>query len=157
MPILIFAQLMVIISNSIQFAKAGDVANNVALCYFASFFGIAGAYPIIPGINAWMINNLAGDMKRAIGIAFMLAVGSTGGLIGTNIFLNNEAPRYPTGFGVSLAVGVSGLFTSLGLEFAYYMENKNKASMTEEEVRAKYTNEELEKMGDKSPLFKYCY
>lgn len=27
--------------------------------------------------------------------------------------------------------------------------------MTEEEIRAKYTDEELEKMGDRSPLFKY--
>lgn len=33
--------------------------------------------------------------------------------------------------------------------------NKKNEKFTEDEVRAMYTEEELEKMGDKSPLFKY--
>jgi hypothetical protein len=36
------------------------------------------------------------------------------------------------------------------------MKNKKKAEMSEIEVRARYTEEELESMGEKSPLFKYA-
>jgi hypothetical protein len=39
------------------------------------------------------------------------------------------------------------------LELSYKWGNSRKARMTEEEVRAKYTDEELLDMGDKSPLF----
>jgi hypothetical protein len=47
------------------------------------------------------------------------------------------------------------MLCSLLLELSYKWGNAKKARLTEEEVRAKYTEDELLKMGDKSPLFKY--
>ena len=35
--------------------------------------------------------------------------------------------------------------------------NAKRAAISEEEVRAKYTEEELVEMGDESPLFRYSY
>jgi hypothetical protein len=75
--------------------------------------------------------------------------------MGSYIFRNKEAPVYATGFGLSLALGASGVAAAFAAEFAYKMGNAKKARMTEEEVHATYTQDELLKMGEKNPLFKY--
>lgn len=90
-----------------------------------------------------------------MGIAFMIAVGNLGGLPGSFIFLSKESPRYPTGFGTSLAFAAAGIVSALLLEFFYWSHNKKYEHTTEEEIREKYTDEQLDKLGNKSPLFKY--
>jgi hypothetical protein len=71
------------------------------------------------------------------------------------MYLDKEAPRYQTGFGLSLAFGASGMLVALLLELSYKWGNKTKAKLSEEDIRSRYTEEELLKLGDKSPLFKY--
>ncbi len=92
-----------------------------------------------------------------MGIAFMISIGNCGGLPGSFIYLDSEAPKYPTGFGSSLSFASAGLVSALVLEFLYWSHNKRYAQMTEEEAKAKFGEAKLEKMGDKSPLFKYAY
>jgi hypothetical protein len=43
----------------------------------------------------------------------------------------------------------------LVLEFVYKRINAKRAAMTIEEIHSKYTEQELEDMGDRSPLFRY--
>jgi hypothetical protein len=112
-------------------------------------------YPIAPACNTWNFLNLSGIMRRTIGIGYLLTIGNMGGIIGSFIFIESESPRYPTGFGSSFAFASAGIVGALTLELLLYRINKRDAEMTEEAVREKYTDEELEKMGDKSPLFKY--
>jgi hypothetical protein len=148
---------LLIIAYSILFAKAVNIEENVALCYFCIFLACIGIYPILPGVNAWTINNLAGAEKRAMGIAFMIAVGNCGGLPGSFIYLDRESPKYPTGFGGSLSFAAAGLLVAFLLEFIYWSHNKRDAGVTEEEAIGMYGEGKLEKMGDKSPLFRYSY
>lgn len=155
MPVIAVSQACIVISNAIQLRYAGSIQSNIAISYFAVFLSTLGIYPIPPGVNAWTINNLAGPMKRTMGIAFMLTICNIGGIIGSFIFLEREAPNYPTGFGSSLAFASAGLASTMILFFSYRYLNTKKARFTEEEVRTTYTEEELEAMGDKSPLFKY--
>ncbi|GAB7364040.1 hypothetical protein MBLNU230_g4597t1 [Neophaeotheca triangularis] len=155
MPFIVGSQSLLIVAYAILFSKAGDITNNVAVCYFAVFLACAGVYPIMPGCNAWTINNLAGPQKRAMGIAFMICVGNCGGIVGSYIFIDSEKPKYPTGFGSSLSFAAAGIICALTLEALYWNMNRRNAKFTEEEIRDKYTEEELEKMGDRSPLFTY--
>lgn len=111
-------------------------------------------YPIAPGCNTWNFINLAGLIRRTIGIGYLLTIGNTGGIIGSFIFIKSESPRYPTGFGCSFGFASAGVVGALTLELALWTINKRNAKMTEAEIRERYTDEELEKMGDKSPLFK---
>lgn len=83
-------------------------------------------------------------------------MGNAGGVIGSFIYKENEAPKYPTGYGTSLAFAAAGIVAALVLEISLYTINKRNARLAEEEVRAKYTNEELRAMGDRSPLYKYA-
>lgn len=67
MPFIVSAQTLLIVAYAILFAKAEAIKDNVALCYFAVHVACVGIYPILPGCNAWTINNLAGPEKRAVG------------------------------------------------------------------------------------------
>jgi hypothetical protein len=51
---------------------------------------------------------------------------------------------------------LAGVVAVLLLETLLKRGNAKKAKMTEEEVRQRYTDEDLIRMGEKSPLFKYA-
>ena len=155
MPFIVASQSILVVAYSVLFVFAPNIATNVPLCYTMVFFACIVVYPILPGCNAWTINNLANAEKRAMGIAFMICIGNLGGLPGSFIFLQRESPQYPTGFGTSLAFAAAGIVSALSLEYFYWSHNKNYENITEEEVKEKYTDEELDKLGNKSPLFKY--
>lgn len=154
MPIIVMGQCLVIIAFSILFSLAEDIQDNIAACYFGVVLACIGLYPIIPGTNAWTANNLA-PRKQGMGIAFILCIGNTGGLVGSFIYLEREAPKYPTGFGSSFGFAAAGMVASLILELRFWYVNRRNARMTREEIDQKYTAEELQQMGDRSPLFKY--
>lgn len=155
MPFIIPAQLLVVISFIILFIKSDKIADNIGACYFAIFLACVGFYPINPGGNAWTLANLAGPTKRAVGIAYMLGMGNIGGIIGSYIYIDKEKPKYPTGFGSSFAFAGLGIVSCLLLELGFWSINRKRDKLTEAEVREKYTDEELERMGDRSPLFRY--
>ncbi|KAF1849091.1 MFS general substrate transporter [Cucurbitaria berberidis CBS 394.84] len=155
MPFIAGAQALLIIAYAILFAKAEAIKDNVALCYFAVHVACVGIYPILPGCNAWTINNLAGPEKRAVGIATMICIGNLGGIVGSFIYQERESPRYPTGFGTSLSFAAAGMLCAFTLEYLFWKINSKNAEKTEDEWRAIYTEGQLEKMGDRSPLFKY--
>lgn len=113
-------------------------------------------YPILPGVNAWNVANTPDPAKRSVSIGLLVCFGNVGGLIGSYIYLDREAPRYPTGYGTSLAFALAGVIAATLLEFLLKRENAKRAQMTEEEIRETYTDEELDRMGDKSPLFKFA-
>lgn len=70
--------------------------------------------------------------------------------------MDREAPQYPTGYGTSLGMAGAGIIAATVLEFVFIYKNKRNERMTEDEIRSKYTEEELAAMGDRSPLFRYA-
>ncbi|KAB8279147.1 major facilitator superfamily domain-containing protein [Aspergillus minisclerotigenes] len=155
MPFIIIPQLLQVVAFSILFTKAADIRDNIALCYFGVCLACFGMYPILPGVNAWNVSNLPNPTKRAIGIGYLVCMGNAGGIIGSFIYQEKEAPRYPTGYGNSFAFASAGLVACLVLEFCLFRLNKQKAQLSDAEIRDRYTDEELNEMGEKSPLFKY--
>lgn len=153
-PILLF-QGLVIIAMAVLFRYASNIDTQVALCYSMVVLACIGVYPIVPGVNAWTINNLAGPEKRSMGIAFVVTMTNIGGFVGSWIFLDNEAPEYPTGFGTSLAFAAAGMGAALLVEYLYMRHNKRWEDVSREHIESTYTPEQLDKMGDRSPLFRY--
>jgi hypothetical protein len=125
------------------------------LTYFLLFFIPAGIYPALIGILSLVSNNLAGSWKRAVGMALLISIGNFGGAIGSNIFLEDQKPDYWLGYGFCLGIIVAAIFCTFVLRWAYGGINKKRDKMTEEEIREKYTDEELEGLGDKSPYYRY--
>ena len=77
-----------------------------------------------------------------------ISLANAGGLVGSNIFLVEEEPRYWTGYGVSLALVTIAIASTFVLRFTYKRINAKRDAMTEEEIRAKYTEQELLDLGD---------
>lgn len=79
--------------------------------------------------------------------------------MGSNIYLAREAPKYTTGFSASLAMCCTAILMTLVLRWAYAKENRKRdeliAEHGEEAIRARYSEQELLLMGDKSPFFRY--
>ncbi len=62
-----------------------------------------------------------------------------GGAIGSNIFLAQQAPHYWLGYGLALGMVTAAIASTFVLRIAYGMLNKKRDQMSEEEIRAKYT------------------
>ncbi|KAL2816721.1 major facilitator superfamily domain-containing protein [Aspergillus granulosus] len=155
MPFIVVPQVAQVIAFSILFTHAAEIEDNIALCYFGVCLACFGMYPILPGVNAWNVSNTPNPTKRAIGIGYLICMGNVGGLIGSFIYKEDEAPRYVTGYGNSFAFASAGIVGCLVLELVLFKLNKTKASLSEDEIRAMYTDSELDEMEERSPLFKY--
>lgn len=154
MPFVVIPMLIVTIAYSILFSLDGALDTKRGVAYFGVVFAVVGIYPIQAAAASWNANNIAPETRRAIGIAMMNCVGNVGGIVGSFMYLESEKPKYPTGFGLSLAFGASGAIVAVLLEVSYKHANARKAKIAEE-AKTKYTEEELFDMGDKSPLFKH--
>lgn len=155
MPPILFFQALIVISMAVLFRYAPEIADQTALCYSMVVLACIGMYPIVPGCNAWTVNNLAGPEKRAFGVGFLITMTNVGGFIGSWIFVGNEAPEYPTGFGTCIAFAALGMCAASLVEYLYSRHNKKWEGVSREEVERMFSPEQLEKMGDRSPLFKY--
>ncbi|KAL1954411.1 hypothetical protein VTO42DRAFT_1181 [Malbranchea cinnamomea] len=129
------------------------------LTYGFLFVVAAGLYSPFTSIVSLIGNNLAPSSKRAVGMALLISVGNWGGIAGSNIYLARQAPKYPVGFGVSLAISVIAVIVAYILRISYRRINVERDRLLAEEgeatIRAKYTEQELLDMGDLSPFFRY--
>ena len=127
--------------------------------YFFLFLVAAGLYCPFTAVVTLVANNIAPSSKRSVGMALLISVGNLGGICGSNIYFAAEAPKYPTGFGVSLAICALGIIAAWILRKAYQKENKKRDDFLESEgedaIRAKYSEQELLDLGDLSPFYRY--
>ncbi|KAK6196939.1 HIR complex subunit [Pestalotiopsis sp. IQ-011] len=155
MPFVAIPTLICAVGYAIFLGLNGALATQRGLAYFAAIIVCIGIYPIQPAAAAWNANNIAPETRRVIAIAMNNCVGNTGGIVGSFMYIDSEKPKYHTGFGLGLALATTGLLMAFVLEWSYKRGNAQKAEMTEDQVRAKYTEAELMDMGDSSPLFRY--
>ena len=153
--VLLIPQAIIVISYCIITPLSPRIKDYIGACFFAVILSNVGVYPVNPGTSSWASNNSAGAAKRSVALAYILSLGNVGGIFASYIFIESEAPGYPTGFGVSMAAAVVGIFSVLALNFYYSKINKTRDNMSMEEISAKYSEEELPKLGNHSPLFRY--
>lgn len=127
------------------------------MSYFAIFLAAAGYSAQAPIVGAWASVNVPNPSKRAAAIGFLMLVGSVGGgSIGSNIYLDSEAPVYSLGFGFSVACTVIGAMIPATIHWwLMKRENARRRKVGELQVRQQYSDGELSDMEEHSPLFKY--
>ncbi|KAK3044282.1 hypothetical protein LTS18_001708, partial [Coniosporium uncinatum] len=125
--------------------------------YFAIFLAAAGYAAQAPIVGAWTSVNVLNPSKRAAAIGLLMLFGSVGGgSIGSNIYLAEQAPVYPLGFGFSVGATVLGAMIPATIHWwLMKRENKKRDALDVTEVQDTYTPTELSEMGEDSPLFKY--
>ena len=104
-----------------------------------------GGYITQPITIAWLSNTMGGHYKRSVSVALQVGLGNIGGIIGSFIFQAKESPAYPSGWGTCIGFVVAGAACATILEITYLTINKRRSKLSEEQIRQKYTDDELDK------------
>jgi MFS family permease len=125
--------------------------------YFAIFIAAAGYSAQAPIIGAWASNNIPNPSKRAASIGIFMLFGSVGGgSIGSNIYLEEQAPVYALGFGFSVGATVLGAMIPATVHWwLMRRDNRRKDAVGVEEATMAYTPQQLSAMEEYSPLYRY--
>lgn len=133
----------------------GDPVNNPKGVYAGIYIAALGIYPAIPLSIVWNANNLSGSYKRAVGIAFQIGVANFSGAFVSNFYRTQDSPQYRFGHGfVLMFIGIGAIFL-VGLVVGYTLSNRKSRRLMALAEYDDYSDEELKKLGDKSPFFLY--
>jgi hypothetical protein len=72
-------------------------AHNNGVRYFGAFLATASGNSNVPAILTYHSNNVRGQWKRAFASATVVAFGGIGGIIGSTVFREQDAPNYRPG------------------------------------------------------------
>ena len=129
---------------------------SVGARYFALYAITTGGYMAQPITMGWLSNNVAGHYKRAVSSAMQIGIGNLGGIVASNVYLTNQAPTYPAGYGTSLGClwlcGLAATVMLVGLMFENKARNAGKRDW-----RYNIPAEERDNMGDDHPSFRFTY
>lgn len=151
-----FAMLGVVIASVGYIVLLAQESVSVGARYFAVYLVMAGGYITQPITLVWLSNNMGGHYKRSINAAMQIGFGNLGGIVASNIYITKQEPRYPVGYGVSLALlwlcGTACTVLAVGLK----LENQ-KRERGERDARLSLAKEEVENLGDDHPRFRFTY
>ncbi|KAJ5779146.1 Major facilitator superfamily domain general substrate transporter [Penicillium paradoxum] len=97
---------------------------SVGVRYFGVFLAACGIFPSIANILPWVLNNQGSDTRRGGGIILLNLIGQCGPFLGTNIFPDEEAPRYVKGMSICAAFMFFTTVLALCLRVLLVWENR---------------------------------
>lgn len=124
--------------------------------YVALYFTTVGGYITQPLTLVWLNNNLGGHYKRGIGAAMQIGLGNLGGIVASNIYITNQAPTFPVGFGTSLALSWLTALACTVFFVGFRWENR-KRDKGERDYRYNLPKAEQDNLGDDHPRFRFVY
>jgi len=72
-------------------------AHNNGVRYFGVFLAIIAGNANVPAVLTYQANNIRGQWKRALCSATLVGFGGIGGIIGSTVFREQDAPKYGPG------------------------------------------------------------
>ena len=129
---------------------------SIAGRYAAIYLIMAGGYVAQPITIVWLSNNMGGHYKRGINAAMQVGFGNLGGIVASNIFITDQRPKYPVGYGVSLALLWLCGAAATALLWGMRRENAKRAR-GERDGRLTLAREKVANLGDDHPAFRFVY
>ncbi|EGY18584.1 uncharacterized protein VDAG_09110 [Verticillium dahliae VdLs.17] len=122
--------------------------------YAGLYLAAVGIYVCQPLVIAWTVNQLVGNVKRGTATAFAISCGQLGGIISAVVFPAKDEPQYVAG--ISMCIG----FQAVGIAMAVIMwvccQRENQArERGEREYRRNLPEDEVRRLGEKHPDFRY--
>ncbi|CDR36729.1 CYFA0S01e03928g1_1 [Cyberlindnera fabianii] len=145
------ADLLAVIIGFVM-AIAGQETGENRVIYAGVFIAVIGLYAAFPGIISWLSNNLANSQKRAIGMAFQIGFGNMGGAFASNFY---KPDQYTLGHSLELGFATMGFICCIISVMSYKAINNKREKEIEAGKWDDVSDEDLFKMGDKSPYFRY--
>ncbi|KAL1930106.1 hypothetical protein VTP01DRAFT_1260 [Rhizomucor pusillus] len=100
--------------------------------YAAVCIAVSGIFVVNPVVNAWLMSNIAPEMKRSIAAAMAVSANNASGLLGSNIYRRSDAPRYLFGHMIALIFLIIFILLALFQRFALLRANRIKANLIKE-------------------------
>lgn len=123
--------------------------------YMALFFVTVGAFPGGPAFLAWAMNNSAGPAVRAVSSAYVVTLGTIGGIVSTWTYVSSDGPNFPTGHTINLVGQIVVVVLSIfGIVYCLW-ENRLRAAGKRDYRLEGLTEDEQEKLGFRHPNFRY--
>lgn len=130
------------------------VPNLQTSVYYCSLFLAApGAYAAMLIIVCWFNINLGGHLKRLVGSSWQIGFGNIDGIIVTYVFLPNTGPRFASG--KSVCVGFLGLAAASGVIYFVGCRRENRRRDNRASAHSHVNEEEMSRLGDGHPDFRY--
>jgi MFS family permease len=118
-PVIIFNSICLIVG----FCMTG-FADNVTVRYIGTFLATGAYISNWAAVTAYQANNIAGQWKRVFTAATIQAMNGAGGIAGSFIVRNQEAPRYLTA--VWISIGSHVLIIGFVAAFTLYFLTANR-------------------------------
>jgi len=123
--------------------------------YGGIFLLTIGAFPGGPGFLSWGVNNAAGPAVRAVSTAYIVTLGTAGGIVATWTYIPKDAPRYETGHTINLAGNIAVLLLSLA-GIAYCKWENRQRNLGKRDHRLDGLSEAgIKGLGYRHPDFRY--
>ncbi|KAF2129835.1 MFS general substrate transporter [Dothidotthia symphoricarpi CBS 119687] len=125
--------------------------------YAGIFLITLGAFPGGPGFLAWAVNNAGNPSVRALSTAYVVTLGTAGGIISTWTYRTADAPKYHTGHSINLAGQICVLLLSSG-GIAYCKWENRQRSLGKRDHRLNGLNEDqVKELGYRHPEFRLIH
>ncbi|CAG8955404.1 hypothetical protein HYFRA_00010268 [Hymenoscyphus fraxineus] len=92
--------------------------------YFAQFLISFGTFVQMPLYIGLLTANLRGRAYQSLGTALQLGIGNCANFVSSNVFIKEQAPRYPVGFGVGLGITVLAFPVMMGVVWGAWVHNR---------------------------------
>ncbi|KAL4809778.1 major facilitator superfamily domain-containing protein [Aspergillus unguis] len=99
--------------------------NNTGCKLVGVFIAIGANYCIIPTAAAFLVNNVPGHGKRAVAVSMQWVWSAIGGIVGSNIFQEKDAPTYRPGLYIGIAFNIALIALTTGITVYFYRQNRN--------------------------------
>ncbi|KAF4433859.1 putative transporter [Colletotrichum fructicola] len=123
--------------------------------YMAVFFVTAGAFPGGPGFLSWAMNNSAGPSVRAVTSAYVVTIGTIGGIVATWTYTFKDAPKYFVGHTINLVgQSLAVLLAVFGILYCLYENRMRAAGKRDHRLDGRSEKEQVQ-LGYRHPSFRY--
>jgi peptidoglycan/LPS O-acetylase OafA/YrhL len=125
--------------------------------YAGIFLITLGAFPGGPGFLAWASNNAGNPSVRAVSTAYVVTLGTAGGVLSTWTYVPKDGPKYHTGHTINLVGQICVLVLACaGIVYSKW-ENRQR-EMGKRDHRLEGLNEdETRDLGYRHPDFRYIH
>lgn len=126
-----------------------------AVKYFAVYLCLTGAFTASSMTAAWVVDNSAGYVVRAVAGSYVVTVANFGSMVATWTYLSPDAPRYIKGHSINVGAGVLCCITIFSATMYLKWENRQRAKGLRDGRLTGLTDTEEVALGHRHPNFRF--
>jgi hypothetical protein len=132
-----------------------DVQTQLHVAYFACFMMTWGTSAPSVILDVWYNNNIADENRRIMLTSVGVPVANLMGVVSSNIFLNQDAPKYLPALITTAAFGACGFVLTLLLSAWMIIDNKTRDRKQNVKLKAKDVSTQLLRDGPAVPEYRW--